>query len=795
MPISALQYRVTAGAYQNKLHNSFRMNSIEQTRGINSDHSAIPDEIHLLGRSISRVVNSHEQLSRSSYQTTNPRQGIAAPLLMLLTEVQLTYTPVVATSPTTVSESEMKPSMSENVEQSANSNHFWETIQEASVLPAAGYQDKEKKLPIKNRSSRYAVFKQKTTTPPPEPDDVKTVKLDSSCFEKRQNLSRPDVFRQIGETLRNPVSELAKESQVIHYYNNNYGCPTPEERVNLLSITSKVDKTISAITALLPGSQPLVVTQRLGGALFRMIADSIDNKQLNTDDLFEVNDQLITLGKSIVATSPKDSKGQTIEGQLRVPEGLSFKNNKLSVNIKGTDREFIIKNGRYFTNIDGKHRRISYSLKNKQWVRTPKYIKTSGEKVYFPFRIGKLLNGSIDKKTLVSISPNQHGIYTVTSQTSAGSFHAIKIGYEFYRYIPENGRSASLSGVIKTDSADIKVSRFGKRYFIVNEKKKLSVNYSPCRLGRSPGSSCLHFSDGLISKLNENRNNGVPERRIRGIKPSETNPGLYESEKGTLYLKYDNVYFKLISSQGWIDEPQFMVTGKKIFGSKKITPVCFSRERGFNYINTPLENMMESVGMPEKVAMSHIKNQSKIQPFVIGTGSLSEVYDIGDGFVSKIYKSRINKTHKSRLSSAKKNAEGFNRYYGKGSGTVRVTPYKDGSATVSVKLKKIDGYVLSSIKDLSNPVLLEEIETAIKTSKPSEKLSSLLQSYGISHNDINKGNIIYNNGEFFVIDFDSADFLPKGEIVSKSKTNTMRNSFDRIFNEILREIGNRRKEH
>lgn len=114
---------------------------------------------------------------------------------------------------------------------------------------------------------------------------------------------------------------------------------------------------------------------------------------------------------------------------------------------------------------------------------------------------------------------------------------------------------------------------------------------------------------------------------------------------------------------------------------------------------------------------------------------------------------------------------------------------------MSVKLKKIDGYVLSSIKDLSNPELLEEIETAIKTSKPSEKLSSLLQSHGISHNDINKGNIIYNNGEFFVIDFDSADFLPKGEIVSESKTNTMRNSFDRIFNEILREIGNRRKEH
>lgn len=809
MPVSALQHRVTAGAYQNKLHVNIRKNFTTQDKSQNSDRSAIPDGIRHLGSSINRVVNSHEELSRLSYQTIYPRQGIIAPLLMLLSQVRLADTPVAAAGRTSVSGSEMKHPVSENVEQSDNDNNLLSTLwnlipqtlsradefmlqhdplrfPEASALPAGGYQNK-----AINRFSRSAVFQPKTTTPSSVPDDVKIEKLDFSCIEERQNLSISDVFRQIGKTLSNPVSELAKESQVIHYYNNYHRCPTPEEMNNLLSITSAVDKTISIITALLSGSQPLVVVQRVGGPLFRMIADSIDNKQLNADDLSEVNDQLLALGKSIVDTCPKNPKGQIIESQLRVPDGLSFKNNKLSVNVKGVDKEFTIENGNYFANINGKRRRVYYSSENKGWAKTQRYIETSRDNVFFQHRIGKLLSGRIDKKTLTSIIKNQHGIYTLTSKKSAESFHAIKIGDKFYRYIPGNNQDVSLSGVIKTDNADIRVIRFDKKYFIVNEKKKFPVNYSPCRLRRSPGSSCLHLSDGLTSKLKANRENGIPERKIKGLKSSENNPGLYESAKGTVYLKYDDVYFKLIRLKNEVADSQFMVTGKKIFGSKAVTPVCFSREKGFNYINTPQENMMESTGMSRAEVMSHIETSPK--PVVIGTGSISEVHDMGNGFVNKTYKGRIDERHKSRLVAANNNAKGFNRYYGDGAGKVSITPFTDGSASVSVKLKKVDGCVLSNVKSSSNPGLLKEIETAIKTSNPSEKLSKSLQNNGIIHYDINKGNIIYNKGEFYIIDFDSASFLPKGEMVSQSQTNSMREKFKHVFNDILREVDRKQR--
>ncbi len=636
MPKSAIQHRVSAGAYQNKLHDNIRRSSTTQAQGINPGRSTIPDEIHHLGSSINRAVNSYEELSRPSRQITSSRQGVAAQVLMLLSQVRLAENPVVAADRTTASGSEIKLPVSESVEQSYNDNNFLSTLRdsipqtlsrvddfmlqhdplrfpEASALPAGGYQDKKT-----NRFPRHVVFEKKTTTTPsPVPNDVKIEKLDFSCIEERQDLSISDVLRQIGKTFSNPISELAKESQVIAYYNKYHRCPTLEERNNLVSITSAVDQTISMITALLPGSQPLVVTQRVGGPLFRMIADDIDNKQLNIDDLSEVNGQLFALAKSIVNTSPQNLKGQTIEDQLSVPEGLFFKNNKLSVNIKGIDGEFLIENGNYFANINSKHRRISYSSESKGWARTYRYIKTSGDNIYFQHHIGKLLSGCIDKKTHVSIGQNQHGIYTLASIRFTEFFHAIKISNKFYRYIPENEKNVSLGGVIKTDNADIKVSRFDKKYFLVNEKKKMLANYSPCRLGRSPGSSCLHLSEGLINKLEENRKSGILERKIQGLKPSEKQPGLYESAEGVLYLKHDNAYFKLIKLEHGVADSQFMVTGEKRFGSKEITAICFSRTQGSNYINTPQENMMESAGVSSAEAMSHIETSSKMQPVII----------------------------------------------------------------------------------------------------------------------------------------------------------------------------------
>ncbi len=89
MPVSLLQHRKLAGIHQNKLQDNLRRYSTTQAQSKGPDHSAIPDgKIHF-GSSIHTVVNSNDELNRVSHQTTNPRQCIAAPLLMLLSQVRL----------------------------------------------------------------------------------------------------------------------------------------------------------------------------------------------------------------------------------------------------------------------------------------------------------------------------------------------------------------------------------------------------------------------------------------------------------------------------------------------------------------------------------------------------------------------------------------------------------------------------------------------------------------------------------------------------------------------------------
>lgn len=173
---------------------------------------------------------------------------------------------------------------------------------------------------------------------------------------------------------------------------------------------------------------------------------------------------------------------------------------------------------------------------------------------------------------------------------------------------------------------------------------------------------------------------------------------------------------------------------------------------------------------------------------VIGTGSISTIYDLNNGYVKKIYSGVLNETHKSRLTSANNNAKGFNRYYGAGSATVMIDKNVDNILSVSVKLKKIDGYALDEIPLLHNHKISEEVSSIIKSTHPDVYLAKKLQEKGIIHHDINKGNIIYNKGEFFIIDFDSANFMPKNNIVSDSQMENMRNKFKFVFNDFLRDI-------
>lgn len=245
------------------------------------------------------------------------------------------------------------------------------------------------------RSPRHAVIQVKptSTTPPAKRDDVKIEKMDFSCVDNRRNLSFPDMLRQIGRSFKNPVGQLANEAQVIHYVRAHNRCPTAKEIEHLSSITLVLDQTLTLVTGLISGSQPLAVTQTIGGPLFEMIADSLEGRETNVDELAEATEQFLALAQSIKKYSPRDQQGKILTNQLIVPKSMSFKNNKLSVEIGGRNHYLTHRDGSQFASYDGKYEEVSYSWKTREW---------------FKINTGKKIQVFLaDGKTTVTLIPTQ----------------------------------------------------------------------------------------------------------------------------------------------------------------------------------------------------------------------------------------------------------------------------------------------------------------------------------------------------------------------------------------------------
>ncbi|WP_227317517.1 hypothetical protein [Cedecea davisae] len=88
MPISALQHRASTGTFKNNIHDAFGKNTLK-TRVTTSKNPTTPDEIFRTGKNINRVANSYLELSRSPPQNIAQRQGLTAPLMLLLSQLRL----------------------------------------------------------------------------------------------------------------------------------------------------------------------------------------------------------------------------------------------------------------------------------------------------------------------------------------------------------------------------------------------------------------------------------------------------------------------------------------------------------------------------------------------------------------------------------------------------------------------------------------------------------------------------------------------------------------------------------
>lgn len=246
------------------------------------------------------------------------------------------------------------------------------------------YHDDKKINSRHGRRHNLIVYAANEQTTLPHPDYVKIEKLNFSCIEERQHLSLADVFRQIGITFKNPINELAKESQVIHYYNKFGRCPTEEDIKKLEAITSRIDSIISGILILLPGSKPLYLTQSLGGPLFKLLGDYMDNREGDIeDDMKEIAEQSAFIAKIISEYAPLDSKGKVNDKDISLPKKMFFHHGKLSTEINGDKWGLSYEENRFVASKENEKRQVEYSREEEEWKLGRDIKELSAEKKLF----------------------------------------------------------------------------------------------------------------------------------------------------------------------------------------------------------------------------------------------------------------------------------------------------------------------------------------------------------------------------------------------------------------------------
>lgn len=105
MPISASQHRTLIATHLNQTQDKARKNqTIRQL--ISSNHSNLNNQRCILGAKINQIANSHENLKHSSFKYRSAPLNIAAPLILLLSQIRFADSATLATPTETLSKNE-----------------------------------------------------------------------------------------------------------------------------------------------------------------------------------------------------------------------------------------------------------------------------------------------------------------------------------------------------------------------------------------------------------------------------------------------------------------------------------------------------------------------------------------------------------------------------------------------------------------------------------------------------------------------------------------------------------------
>jgi len=177
----------------------------------------------------------------------------------------------------------------------------------------------------------------------PPLDEPKIKKIDFSCIEERASLSWAKVFRQVAKTLRDPIAELATESQIIHYYNNYRECPPKADVKRLSHIMQRIQLAADFVASHIPELNKIIAIKNIGADLFQIMADQLSK---GGDDLLyertaQIHYDALQIAEDRIRAIQEGNRGIFRDIYYHTAEGAYAR-------IRGETWRLIIRDGRAF---------------------------------------------------------------------------------------------------------------------------------------------------------------------------------------------------------------------------------------------------------------------------------------------------------------------------------------------------------------------------------------------------------------------------------------------------------------
>lgn len=208
---------------------------------------------------------------------------------------------------------------------------------------------------------------------------------------------------------------------------------------------------------------------------------------------------------------------------------------------------------------------------------------------------------TLDATLFSDLKPDNEGLYHYTQPGEYVKKIAILMDDKFYSLTPTDTH-----GLYYLENGTEVVLLDGV-YHIRKIASDVRIKYTTCHVKRTPGVGCLHFSEGLNTLLESHLHDGMSEIDIGTIRPHDTFTSLYVNNEGKLFIAYKDVYFRVKESHSG-----FKILAKKRVGvfhsllsRKTLAKFHFSFSNGMYYLNTSVENTMETLRCSKAAAELH----------------------------------------------------------------------------------------------------------------------------------------------------------------------------------------------